>query len=217
MKLRHQAFGCGWGFAVLVSAAGCFDPPVAFRATASSAAGSATTAGPIAEAFGTPDLPQVPVSLPLDARLVAQAAGPVGNVSLEHRRGLYRQHCAICHGIGGQGDGPAASVLSTEPRNFALGAFKYRSIEGEGLPTRADLRKVVEQGVPGTAMPSFALVPAAEREALVEYVRYLAMRGMAELQLGAGGAPDHVQVLKSLGDQWRSVDPDHSPTDSEST
>ncbi len=27
---------------------------------------------------------------------------------------IYRAHCASCHGVAGQGDGPAASALNTE-------------------------------------------------------------------------------------------------------
>ncbi len=36
------------------------------------------------------------------------------------------------------------------------------------------------QGIAGTAMPSFALLPADEIDALVEYVKYLSLRGETE-------------------------------------
>jgi hypothetical protein len=34
----------------------------------------------------------------------------------------------------------------------------------------------VHDGVSGTAMPSFAILPPDEQEALVEYVKYLSIR-----------------------------------------
>ncbi|HYM67436.1 MAG TPA: c-type cytochrome, partial [Patescibacteria group bacterium] len=36
---------------------------------------------------------------------------------------LYRRHCAVCHGIAGRGDGPAAGLLSPRPRDFTAGAY----------------------------------------------------------------------------------------------
>jgi mono/diheme cytochrome c family protein len=45
------------------------------------------------------------------------------------------------------------------------------------------LKRVVHDGVPGTAMPSFAILPPDEQEALVEYVKYLSIRGMTERAL----------------------------------
>ena len=47
-------------------------------------------------------------------------------------------------------------------------------------PTHADLRKIVLDGIPGTAMPSFKLLPDLEIEALVDYVKYLSIRGESE-------------------------------------
>ena len=41
----------------------------------------------------------------------------------------------------------------------------------------------LHDGIPGTAMPSFALLPPDEVEALVEYVKYLSMRGQMETAL----------------------------------
>ena len=41
----------------------------------------------------------------------------------------------------------------------------------------------MRHGVPGTAMPSFDLLPDAQIKALVEYVKYLSMRGQTEIGL----------------------------------
>ena len=43
--------------------------------------------------------------------------------------------------------------------------------------------RTVTQGIVGTSMPSFALLPAAELNAVVDYVILLAQRGETELLL----------------------------------
>jgi mono/diheme cytochrome c family protein len=43
---------------------------------------------------------------------------------------LYVALCASCHGTSGQGDGPAASALSTRPSNLRLLSVRY----GNPLP-----------------------------------------------------------------------------------
>lgn len=68
---------------------------------------------------------------------------------------LYARECAICHGIEGKGDGPAARYLAPRPRDFTLGLFKFRTTATGELPTDEDLFRTVSDGVPGTAMPSF--------------------------------------------------------------
>lgn len=105
---------------------------------------------------------------------------PRKEVTSEHpQRGLYRQHCMHCHGITGDGNGPTASFLNPYPRDFRKGWFKYVSAPGM-TASRADLKHTLVEGVAGTSMPSFALLPDAEIEALIEYVRYLSLRGQME-------------------------------------
>ena len=45
------------------------------------------------------------------------------------------------------------------------------------------MKRVLVNGVPGTSMPSFRLLPDNEIEALIEYVRYLSARGETEIKL----------------------------------
>ncbi len=141
--------------------------------------------------FGTPDAPRAPKSpttFELDQKLLEVAAGPAGYVQRGDdedylQRGLYRQHCASCHGITGSGMGPAAAVLAPYPRDFRPGVFKFKSTYLPNKPTDDDLRRVIEHGIPGTAMPSFSLLDDRQVDALVEYVKYLAMRGQVEREL----------------------------------
>jgi mono/diheme cytochrome c family protein len=136
--------------------------------------------------FGTPDKPELPAVEGIELAKIMNlshlrlAAGPVGSDEQGNPRGLYREHCAHCHGISGDGVGPTASFLNPYPRDYRKGQFKFKSTPVGQKPTHADLKKIVVDGVPGTAMPSFKLLPDLEVEALVEYVKYLSIRGEVE-------------------------------------
>jgi mono/diheme cytochrome c family protein len=133
--------------------------------------------------FGTPNEPRVPQGSSLDLDLLKAAAGPVGSDAQGIHRGLYRQHCASCHGISGDGAGPSASLLNPYPRDYRRGVFKYTSTLPGIKPTKDDLELTLLRGIPGTAMPSFARLPPEEITALVEYVKYLSIRGETERYL----------------------------------
>jgi len=132
------------------------------------------------ELFGTPDQPRVPEEVPLDLAQLCRAAGRPRHDGHGWTAGLWRRHCARCHGLGGDGAGAVAAVLCPYPRDFRPGWFKYTSTAGGAKPARADLLRTLRQGLPGTAMPSFARLEDDQIDALVEYVRYLSLRGEAE-------------------------------------
>ncbi|MFC5440538.1 FTR1 family protein [Rhodanobacter ginsenosidimutans] len=80
---------------------------------------------------------------------------------------LYAQQCASCHGATGAGNGPAAAGLDPPPIDFTDRArADERSIFA--------LYQVIDQGLQGTSMPSFASLPAEDRWALATYVGALA-------------------------------------------
>ena len=143
--------------------------------------------------FGTPDAPLVPVLLKKDDPVlevmqpenIAMAAGPVNLKYHGKGGGLYRQHCSHCHGITGDGHGPTAASLNPYPRDFRLGKFKYKSTPLRSVPRDRDLTKVLVNGVPGTSMPSFRTLPDDEIAALVDYVKFLTIRGQYERYLMA--------------------------------
>lgn len=74
------------------------------------------------------------------------------------RRGelLFQTNCAACHGAKGRGDGPAAPSLSPRPVNFT-----DRDRAAKRSPFA--LEQVIDQGLDGTAMVSFAHLPAQDR------------------------------------------------------
>ena len=139
--------------------------------------------------FGTPDSPSVPklgdveVGKVLELHKLQFAAGPVGRDVLGRGRGVFREDCAHCHGVSGDGAGPTATFLNPYPRDYRMGVFKFKSTPKGGKPTYEDLRRVVVEGIPGTAMPSFKVLPDNEIDALINYVRYLSIRGELERSL----------------------------------
>lgn len=75
---------------------------------------------------------------------------------------LYASNCASCHGLNGDGNGPQAAGLSPPPIAFQdRDRARQRSIFG--------IYQVLENGVEGTAMQSFADLPAPDRWALAFY------------------------------------------------
>jgi mono/diheme cytochrome c family protein len=97
---------------------------------------------------------------------------------------LYRRHCLHCHGLTGDGRGPTAPWVNPHPRDYRRGIFKFGSTSqpyGEvRKPRRADLVRTLQEGIDGTSMPSFRLLPDDEIQALVSYVMHLSIRGQAE-------------------------------------
>jgi mono/diheme cytochrome c family protein len=133
--------------------------------------------------FGTPDAPECLPETGLDPAKLRLAAGPVRSDIVGRKNGLYREHCVHCHGITGDGLGPTAAFLNPYPRDYRPGVFKFKSTQRSDKPTHADLVRVLHNGIPGTSMPSFGLLSPVQVDALVEYVKYLSIRGETELAL----------------------------------
>jgi hypothetical protein len=144
--------------------------------------------------FGNIDQPKWPIDqvgladqvLRMDC--VERCAGPVGRGIDKVERGLFRKHCVSCHGLSGDGLGPAAMLLEPYPRDFRRGTFKFKSTPVGKKPTREDIHRTLHDGIPGTAMPSFRALDESEEfakdvEDLVHYVRFLAIRGEVERRL----------------------------------
>jgi len=144
--------------------------------------GLKTVENVLTAAFGTPDEPYVFEESGLDLKKVRLASGSPSQQQ-PGQRGLYRLQCAHCHGITGDGAGPTAAFLNPYPRDYRQGVFKFKSTQFAAKPTRADLMRTLVEGINGTAMPSFALLPQEELESLVEYVKYLSIRGQVESEM----------------------------------
>jgi cytochrome c oxidase cbb3-type subunit 2 len=91
---------------------------------------------------------------------------------IEHGRAVYEQRCAGCHGVTGNGNGPAATFMyKFRPRNFELAVFKFRLVKGP-LPTDGDLMRTITRGIRGTAMPTWHEIPIDDRLAVIQYIKY---------------------------------------------
>ncbi len=158
----------------------------------------AAAAEVVEQVFGTPNEPVWPAELfddpslasLVDPERLARAAGPVSSDRSGVNQGLYRKHCVNCHGLAGSGTGPSSLFQDPYPRDFRHGVFKWKSTERYAKPTREDLRGLLSRGVAGTAMPSFALLPPEDLEALLDYVIYLSLRGEVERRLVAEAVDD---------------------------
>ncbi|RIK84217.1 MAG: hypothetical protein DCC68_02205 [Planctomycetota bacterium] len=162
--------------------------------------------------FGTPDKPIVLSATGLDANKIRLAAGPTTANQDGNTGGLYRRHCVHCHGVAGNGAGPTAEFLNPYPRDFRHGWFKFKSTGINEKPTDDDLRRILREGINGTAMPSFKLLPAAEIDALVEYVKYLSIRGEVENTLYKRFDDDGIKEMLAgamkggeAGDEFRAL------------
>lgn len=106
---------------------------------------------------------------------------------------VYDRWCSSCHGVEGRGDGDAAAYMLPRPRDFTQALYQIRTTASGQVPTDADILHVIDEGMPGTAMPGWReTLSRSEREALVDYLksfsRFFAM-GEAPAPIEAGGAP----------------------------
>lgn len=97
----------------------------------------------------------------IDALGPAEPTLARGSAELDEGKALFLTACASCHGQTGGGNGPAAGALAPAPTNFHL-----------KQPTEQRAWEVLENGVPGTAMPPWKnQFSGDQRHALVEYLR----------------------------------------------
>ena len=118
-------------------------------------------------------------------------------------RNLYMTHCQHCHGVTGDGKGPTSRFLNPRPRDYRQGTFKFKSTQRGLKPSRKDLLHILEQGIPGTYMPSFVLLGEERLELILDYVRWLSIRGNTEIRLAtelAGLSATTKDVKRAMAD-----------------
>ena len=189
--------------ALLLAAAGCdsrvdrFEPNEVYALTLAASRGVSTkqaeldVAKVIHDMFGTPDqpswsaktMPDLSILDHIRVESLVQSAGPVYSDRDGKNFGLFNKHCVNCHGLPGSGAGPASSFQNPYPRDFRAGIFKWKSTSRSAKPTKEDLLRTVHHGIPGSSMPSFALMSKEERTAVTEYAMFLAIRGETERRL----------------------------------
>ncbi len=99
--------------------------------------------------------------------------------------GVYRKHCAPCHGDDGSASSWAKNSLIPPPRNFTADAARAEL-------TKARMIKSVTEGRPGTAMQPFAgRLSPADIESVVQYVRttFMKVDGVSQGESQSAGVP----------------------------
>jgi mono/diheme cytochrome c family protein len=154
--------------------------------------------------FGTPAHPTVKFGDDDDAKS-AVAALRLDDKTLARGSTLYRRHCMHCHGVSGDGRGPTGPWVNPTPRDYRQGYFKFISTStrvNDRKPRREDLHRILNRGIEGTSMPSFALLDDSQKDDLVSYVIHLSLRGETEFQtmtplLNKAGIGDYTVVEKA--------------------
>ncbi len=141
------------------------------------------------------------------------------SLSREHlRRGaaVYQQRCVHCHGVSGDGAGVAAEFMYPRPRDYRRGIFKFTSTPYGAKPQRAALARTIRRGAKGTSMPSFALLPDEDLNAVLDYVLALTHRGELEVLLALEAAneeqiaPDRVpELVQEVLAPWNAARDQH--------
>jgi mono/diheme cytochrome c family protein len=97
--------------------------------------------------------------------------GLVGDAARGGR--FYKDNCATCHGVAGDGRGPRAYFINPKPRNFLHAASRAEL-------NRPELFEHIGEGVRGTEMPAWDKVLTPQQIAdVAEYVfrRFIAGKG----------------------------------------
>jgi cytochrome c oxidase cbb3-type subunit 2 len=105
-------------------------------------------------------------------------------------KAAFEAHCAVCHGVSGDGQGPEAHRLFTRPADLRRGSFKFRSTPSGSLPTDQDLDRTIRRGLPGSGMVAQDHLSDAEVRDIIAYLKTLSPR-WAE-----GPAPAPVAVVR---------------------
>ncbi len=127
-------------------------------------------------------LASIGIVLPLENAIGIDANADPGRM-------VFKEYCAVCHGVKGEAQGDVVFVRSREksgrvvdtyPRDFTLGVFKFRSTSTGCLPTDGDLLNTVTNSIEKSFMPTFKDMSLQERKALVGYIKTFSTRWKEE-------------------------------------
>lgn len=106
---------------------------------------------------------------------------PPSDAVLAQGAETYQTYCAVCHGVGGEGDGP---MVGTGKLPFATNLMLETTVDRSDGYLYGIIR--VGRGL----MPSYRRIPPSERWAVVNYVRHLQEGGdPIPVQLPGGVQP----------------------------
>ena len=122
-------------------------------------------------------------------------------------KAIYDRWCAECHGMTGAGDGSAAAYMLPRPRDFTKAVYQIRTTASGEIPTTDDLRRIIDEGMPGTAMPGWKeKLSESERDQVIAYLesfsRFFQGDRPSPIEIsgepGGGSAEEGRQVYEKL-------------------
>jgi mono/diheme cytochrome c family protein len=78
-----------------------------------------------------------------------------------------------CHGMSGEGNGPASKGSVPSPRNFTQGLYKFGLVKDGGLPTDEDFKRIIQHGLNGTGMLKWD-ISDEQTYAVTQYIKTFA-------------------------------------------
>jgi mono/diheme cytochrome c family protein len=104
----------------------------------------------------------------------------------------YNNYCMQCHGVLGDGLGPAAQGMVPAPRDFRQGIYKFGNVSLGELPTDEDFARIIRYGLDGTAMLPWD-ISDQRLDAVTQYIKTFSPKWREE---GAG------TVVEFAADPW---------------
>ena len=128
-----------------------------------------------------------------------EPSNPKANFESGEVSSLFSTHCASCHGLSGLGDGPANRHLYPRSRNLRDDPFRLVSTTN-GLPSHDDIKRVIRDGIAGTAMRGLPNLSDSDLDQLATQT----------LQLRQAGIKRY--LLESMAEREVSVDAETLPS-----
>ena len=119
-----------------------------------------------------------PTPVPLD-RPLTLGGQTIAPEQLRRGAAAFSHYCRPCHGDAGDGAGPSGRGLQPPPRDLRLGVYKFAAVSAGQLPNDSDFRRVIKDGLHGTAMLAWD-VPDGELGDLISYVKAFSPRWLTE-------------------------------------
>jgi cbb3-type cytochrome oxidase subunit 1/cbb3-type cytochrome oxidase cytochrome c subunit/cytochrome c5 len=108
-----------------------------------------------------------------------------GNVLMAGGKRVFDTHCTRCHGENASGDGPDGRKMLPRPANFH-----------EMMPSYKAAAQIIHDGVPGSGMPAWPLLNAAEIQAVTYYMRSFYSGPMTARPPAAASASEQMEGMQ---------------------
>lgn len=134
--------------------------------------------------------------------LIASVVQPAAAQDTTAGQAVYVRWCAGCHGVDGDGQGPASGYMLPRPRDFTAALYQIRTTGSGELPTDDDILRVINRGIPGTTMPGWSdVLTQQERNELVPYLKtfsrfFTSLGAPTALDLGSPPRADEAAIAE---------------------